>query len=86
MWDWEREEHLVDYDAGAQAPWKICRLTQSPRNPGGIRQGRYLALDTVYIGRAIDASARNGQFLNADLLKYLSPLGSEHINLTGDYQ
>jgi Tn3 transposase DDE domain len=34
----------------------------------------------------MDASARNGQFLNADLLKYLSPLGSEHVNLTGDYQ
>jgi TnpA family transposase len=42
--------------------------------------------NTVYIERAIDASARNGQFLNAELLKYLSPLGWEHINLTGDYQ
>jgi hypothetical protein len=31
-------------------------------------------------------TARNVQFLNAELLKYLSPLGWEHINLTGDYQ
>jgi Tn3 transposase DDE domain len=33
-----------------------------------------------------DASARNGQVLDAELPKYLSPLGWEHINLTGDYQ
>jgi TnpA family transposase len=42
--------------------------------------------NTVYIERAIDASARTGQVVNAELLKYLSPLGWEHINLTGDYQ
>ena len=42
--------------------------------------------NTVYIERAFDASARNGQVVDADLLKYLSPLGWEHINLTGDYQ
>jgi len=42
--------------------------------------------NTVYIERAIDASARNGQVVDAELLKYLSPLGWEHINLTGDYQ
>jgi Tn3 transposase DDE domain len=42
--------------------------------------------NTVYIERAIDASARNDQAVDAELLKYLSPLGWEHINLTGDYQ
>jgi hypothetical protein len=42
--------------------------------------------NTVYIERAIDASTRNGQVLDVELLKYLSPLGWEHINLTGDYQ
>jgi hypothetical protein len=30
--------------------------------------------------RPIDASARNGQVLDAELLKYLSPLGWEQIN------
>ena len=30
--------------------------------------------------------ARNVQGVDAELLKYLSPLGWEHINLTGDYQ
>src|SRR5258706_13295564 len=42
--------------------------------------------NTVYIERAIDASARNDQAVDAELLKYLSPLGWEHINPTGDYQ
>jgi TnpA family transposase len=42
--------------------------------------------NTVYIERAIRSSAKNGSALDPDLLKYLSPLGWEHINLTGDYQ
>jgi len=42
--------------------------------------------NTVCIERAIDASTRNGQVLDAELLKYLSPLGWEHIILTGDYR
>jgi TnpA family transposase len=42
--------------------------------------------NTVYIERAIQTSARNGQAIDPELLKYLSPLGWEHINLTGDYQ
>jgi len=42
--------------------------------------------NTVYIDRAIAASTRNGAAAEPDLLKYLSPLSWEHINLTGDYQ
>jgi TnpA family transposase len=42
--------------------------------------------NTVYIDRAVQASDRNGYAIDPDLLKYLSPLGWEHINLTGDYQ
>lgn len=42
--------------------------------------------NTIYIERAVQASDRNGQSIASDLLKYLSPLGWEHINLTGDYQ
>ena len=38
------------------------------------------------IERAVQISARNGQALDPELFKYLSPLGWEHINLTGDYQ
>ena len=41
--------------------------------------------DTVYIERAVNALRELGQEIDDDLLQYLSPLGWEHINLTGDY-
>jgi len=41
--------------------------------------------NTVYIERAIEAQREVGKSISEDLLQYLSPLGWEHINLTGDY-
>lgn len=41
--------------------------------------------NTVYMERAIEALKRKGLKLNEQLLSHLSPLGWEHINLTGDY-
>jgi hypothetical protein len=41
--------------------------------------------NTVYIERAI-RSPKSGSTPNSELLKYLSLLGWEHINLTGDYK
>jgi TnpA family transposase len=41
--------------------------------------------NTVYIERAIEAQREVGKLIDDDLLQYLSPLGWEHINLTGDY-
>ncbi|MGF6477692.1 TnpA family transposase [Pantoea dispersa] len=41
--------------------------------------------NTVYMERAIDALKRKGLQINEQLLSHLSPLGWEHINLTGDY-
>ncbi|AXF77988.1 hypothetical protein AV903_21470 [Erwinia tracheiphila] len=35
--------------------------------------------------RAVDVLKRKGQKINEQLLLHLSPLGWEHINLTGDY-
>ena len=40
---------------------------------------------TVYIDRAVRASELRGQSLDPEMLRYRSPLGWEHINLTGDY-
>ena len=40
--------------------------------------------NTVYLQRATDALRKQGH-LDEALLPYLSPLGWEHINLTGDY-
>ena len=41
--------------------------------------------NTVYIERAISALRQHGEEIDNNLLQYLSPLGWEHINLTGDY-
>ncbi len=40
--------------------------------------------NTVYLERATRA-LDNPQAVDVDLLRHLSPLGWEHINLTGDY-
>ena len=39
----------------------------------------------MYIENAINQLKNNGLSLNDQLLSHLSPLGWEHINLTGDY-
>jgi TnpA family transposase len=41
--------------------------------------------NTVYLERATQALKTHGQPVDDTLLQYLSPLGWEHINLTGDY-
>jgi TnpA family transposase len=41
--------------------------------------------NTVYLDRAIVALKEDGQDVDDDLLPHVSPLGWEHINLTGDY-
>jgi hypothetical protein len=42
--------------------------------------------NTVYLDRATNALRENGYPVDPALRKHLSPLGWEHINLTGDYQ
>lgn len=41
--------------------------------------------NTVYLEKAVQALRDHGQKIDNKLLKNLSPLGWEHINLTGDY-
>jgi hypothetical protein len=41
--------------------------------------------NTVYLERAIRAIRDRGHAVDQALLQHLSPLGWEHINLTGDY-
>ena len=41
--------------------------------------------NTVYMERAVESLKRKGMKINEQLLSHLSPLGWEHINLTGDY-
>lgn len=44
-----------------------------------------LLWNTAYLERAIRALHIQGKPVDDNLLQYLSPLGWEHINLTGDY-
>jgi len=41
--------------------------------------------NTVYLERVVNAMRDNGKAIDDSLLPFLSPLGWEHINLTGDY-
>jgi phosphoglycolate phosphatase-like HAD superfamily hydrolase len=41
--------------------------------------------NTTYLQRAVDYLREQGQHPVPDDLAHLSPLGWEHINLTGDY-
>lgn len=41
--------------------------------------------NTVYLERATQALREAGKLPDDGMLRYLSPLGWEHINLTGDY-
>ena len=41
--------------------------------------------NTVYLERAIQSLRDSGQNIDEQLLPHISPLGWEHINLTGDY-
>jgi hypothetical protein len=47
--------------------------------------GGHRVWNTVYLERAMNALRGHGQAVDDGLLQYLSPLGWEHINLTGDY-
>jgi TnpA family transposase len=42
--------------------------------------------NTFYLERAIQALRARGRTIDDNLLQHLSPLGWEHINLTGDYK
>ena len=53
---------------------------ESGPNRGGDRS-HY----SVYLEQAVAALERQGTPVPADCLPHLSPLGWEHINLTGDY-
>ena len=41
--------------------------------------------NTVYIEKAVQHLKEQGEEINEELLQHLSPLGWEHIHLTGDY-
>ena len=55
--------------------------------PGGLTLvvAAIILWNTLYLSRAIDDLKAQGVPVDDNLLEHLSPLGWEHINLTGDY-
>ncbi|MDL7288536.1 Tn3 family transposase, partial [Escherichia coli] len=79
------------------SPPTICNSALGEIRDRSFEQQRYRASglnlvtaaivlwNTVYLERAAHALRGNGHAVDDSLLQYLSPLGWEHINLTGDY-
>jgi hypothetical protein len=56
------------------------------RQSTGVAQRRcHHPLDTVYLERAITALRSRGIAIEDEALAHLSPIGWEHVKLTGDY-
>lgn len=55
------------------------------RRRGGTGVTGVILWNTVYLERTIQAVRDAGKDIDESLLPHLSPLGWEHINLTGDY-
>ena len=65
---------------------RVTRLPGRCSSTGWEKSATAVVLwNTVYLERAAHALRSNGYAVYEALLKYLSPQGWEHINLTGDY-
>jgi hypothetical protein len=51
-------------------------------DPGAI----IIFWNTMKLGEVVANQTREGKLISSDLLAYVSPLGWEHINLTGEYR
>ena len=57
----------------------------TPLNKNSRANAAIVLWNTVYMERTVRALQRHDQSLDEALCNHLSPLGWEHINLTGDY-
>ncbi|EQA5151034.1 Tn3 family transposase [Escherichia coli] len=60
---------------------------QTPYRASGLNlvTAAIVLWNTVYLERATQGLVEAGKPVDGELLQFLSPLGWEHINLTGDY-
>ncbi|GHL28748.1 hypothetical protein ECZU25_55610 [Escherichia coli] len=71
-----------------QPPWEIRDRSfeqQRYRASGLSSDGGYRAVEHGVPERATRGLVEAGKPVDGELLQFLSPLGWEHINLTGDY-
>ena len=64
-----------------------CSFEQQRHRASGLNSvtAAIVLWNTAYLERAVRALRRHGQKLGETLCKHRSPLGWQHINLTGDY-
>ncbi|MDF7606212.1 Tn3 family transposase [Escherichia coli] len=67
--------------------WPSNPINDKVRMYGRIERTLFILdwLQSVELRRRVYAGLNKGEALDDTLLQYLSPLGWEHINLTGDY-
>jgi hypothetical protein len=63
----------------------LARSAIAASSTGVIARADSTSWNTVYLQREVQALADGGLAIDEPLLRHLSPLGWEHINLTGDY-
>ena len=64
-----------------------CKVVQRHRASGlDLLVAAIILWNTTYLQRAVDQLRKQGHHPAPGDLAHLSPLGWEHINLTGDYQ
>ena len=80
-------EHPATVSAAICAPVSCSRVETLAYLASGLNliTAAIALWNTVYLERATTALQGHGREVDTSLLQYLSPLGWEHINLTGDY-
>ena len=63
----------------------LLRKSALPRQRAKSDRRRHNLWNTVYLERAIAALREHGIVIDDEALAHLSPIGWEHVNLTGDY-
>jgi hypothetical protein len=77
--------HFTHLKSGDLAKDKNPLLTTILADAINLVTAAVVLWNTVYLERATHALRGNGHAVEETLLQYLSPLGWEHIILTGDY-
>jgi hypothetical protein len=63
-----------------------CRVVQRRGSGLNLLVAAIILWNTNYLQRALDHLRKQGHHPAPGDLAHLSPLGQEHVNLTGDYQ
>ena len=81
----ETEEELIPYYTLNGADLALIKQQRYRASGLNLVTAAIVVWNTVYLERSIAALKMSNSGVDDDLLQHLSPLGLEHISLTGDY-